>query len=776
MGTLRSSTLQIIGMQAINMMSNFVIPLFQSAPMAVGEMLLAASSMSTSEWLAGWGGTLWNIVRVFLGLGFVIFVHELGHFLAAKFFGVKCEKFYVGFDVPIRIGPIRLPSKLFHFQWGETEYGIGSIPLGGYVKMLGQDDDPRRMEEENERIRLAGGQAEAVGHAQYDPRSFPAKSVFARMVIISAGVIMNIIFGIIFAAVAFKIGVPYDSSVIGDVFPGDPAWQAGLQSADRIIQVDEMKEPNPKMSFRDLREAIALAGFDNPTKPIPIIVERDGKTLSFDVVGTTRHDRDKRQRLLSLGFSGLSTTQLSAGEVFVREIDANWPEAKDVLPDFKPGDKIIAVNGSPLPIHDGFSSPLEHQLNEQLHPNFDKTIKVTVERTYDEDKKQFQESGEKAKQVELDWKPMPMKTLGIAFEPGPIAAIQVGSLAEKAGVKVGDLIEMLDDEPIKNAHILPLLIAKKKGREVTLKLRRAEKEGESGAAYTFSWRVPERFSIVDSSGLFNAVGLELPGSGIAFSPSNVIASLDPQATSRDGVSILPGEVVLNFRLDPSNDGIVLKSLESLFSTELKTLLQGRELKNGYSSLYLNSLIQRMPVGTKIKLDFMRDGVVKPASLVVAFDREWSWFDRGAIFQPARQIRTAESTQEAFSLGMKETKEKASSVLKFLRMLFTGKIPVEAAGGPGMIFYAATSAASEGTTNLLLFLTMLSANLAVINFLPIPALDGGHMMFLLYEGIIGKPVNEALQMRLTIMGVLALLSLMVFVTFNDVMNFSKLFGW
>jgi regulator of sigma E protease len=357
-----------------------------------------------------------------------------------------------------------------------------------------------------------------------------------------------------------------------------------------------------------------------------------------------------------------------------------------------------------------------------------------------------------------------------------VAAIQAGSLAEKAGVNVGDLIETLDDEPIKNANTLPLLIAKKKGRDVILKLRRAEKEGGAGEAYAFSWLVPEQFSIVDSAGLFNAVGLELPGSGIAISPSNTIASIDPSAISKDNGNILPGEIVLNFRLDPSNDGLVLKSLERLFSTELKKLLQGRELKNGFSSLYLNSLVQRMPVGTKIKVDFMRDGVVKPASLVVAIDREWAWFDRGVIFQPARQIRTAESTQEAFSLGVKETKEKASSVLKFLRMLFTGKIPVEAAGGPGMIFYAATSAASEGTTNLLLFLTMLSANLAVINFLPIPALDGGHMMFLLYEGIIGKPVNEALQMRLTIMGVLALLSLMVFVTFNDVMNFSKLFGW
>ena len=80
-----------------------------------------------------WGTFFYNILLVAVGLGFVIFVHELGHFLAAKAFGVKCEKFYVGFDVPIKIGPIRLPSKLVHFQWGETEYGIGAIPLGGYA-------------------------------------------------------------------------------------------------------------------------------------------------------------------------------------------------------------------------------------------------------------------------------------------------------------------------------------------------------------------------------------------------------------------------------------------------------------------------------------------------------------------------------------------------------------------------------------------------------------------------------------------------------------------
>ncbi len=86
------------------------------------------------------------------------------------------------------IGPIKLPSTLGKFQWGETEYGIGIIPLGGYVKMLGQDDDPRKAEEEAERSRLGNGE-----DAPLDPRSYPAKPVWQRMIIISAGVIMNLI-------------------------------------------------------------------------------------------------------------------------------------------------------------------------------------------------------------------------------------------------------------------------------------------------------------------------------------------------------------------------------------------------------------------------------------------------------------------------------------------------------------------------------------------------------------------------------------------------------
>ena len=140
------------------------------------------------------------ILKAAFGLGFVIFVHELGHFLVAKACGVKCEKFYVGFDVPIKIGPIQFPRTLFRKQWGETEYGIGIVPLGGYVKMLGQDDNPANTAKEAERIRVAreqSGDNQEETPPEVDPRSYPAKSVPQRLAIISAGVVMNLIFAVI---------------------------------------------------------------------------------------------------------------------------------------------------------------------------------------------------------------------------------------------------------------------------------------------------------------------------------------------------------------------------------------------------------------------------------------------------------------------------------------------------------------------------------------------------------------------------------------------------
>jgi regulator of sigma E protease len=206
--------------------------------------------------------TVWSIARVVLGLGFVIFVHELGHFLVAKMCGVKCEKFYVGFDFfDIKIGDIvLLPRALLKWQWGETEYGIGVIPLGGYVKMLGQEDNPSSMEAENLRdagdvdAGLRGG---PIDREQLDPRSFRAKSVLQRMAIISAGVVFNLIFAVIFAAIAFKSGVNYSPAIAGTPIPGGPAWEANMDGAT-IVRIGEKRFDEGYAPFIDVAQEVLM--------------------------------------------------------------------------------------------------------------------------------------------------------------------------------------------------------------------------------------------------------------------------------------------------------------------------------------------------------------------------------------------------------------------------------------------------------------------------------------------------------------------------------------
>ena len=123
--------------------------------------------------------------------------------------------------------------------------------------------------------------------------------------------------------------------------------------------------------------------------------------------------------------------------------------------------------------------------------------------------------------------------------------------------------------------------------------------------------------------------------------------------------------------------------------------------------------------------------------------------------------------DAFANGAYKVVDDLKRVGKTLKTLIQGKISPTNLGGPGTIAVVATSEAAASTSRLLLFLTFLSANLAIVNFLPIPVLDGGHMMFLAYEGIFRRPVNERVQLILTYGGLAFVLCLMVFVISMDV---------
>jgi regulator of sigma E protease len=171
--------------------------------------------------------------------------------------------------------------------------------------------------------------------------------------------------------------------------------------------------------------------------------------------------------------------------------------------------------------------------------------------------------------------------------------------------------------------------------------------------------------------------------------------------------------------------------------------------------------------------FRREGKIQdPITLSIHNAEGWYWHQRGVLLSPLMQTHQTDNVLAAANLGFWETSRRFKEVLNVLRLLFTGRLGLKGLGGPGQIAYAAASEAEMGVSRLLLFLTFLSANLAILNFLPIPALDGGHMVFLTAEAIRGKPVNEELQVRLTMAGVLCLLSLMAFVIIKDILWFAN----
>lgn len=713
--------------------------------------LLGAEDATMLSWL---GDTAWVVASVALGLGFVIFVHELGHFLAAKLFGVKVEKFYVGFDVPISLLGLRLPRTLGKFQWGETEYGIGILPLGGYVKMLGQDDDPRRAAEERERIRLAQGTGDGAGlngataddeeSFALDPRSYPAKSVWQRMVIISAGVVMNLITGILFAAVAFGLGVSYEPAVVGSTIPGYPAWEAGLPHGGRVVTAAGLKN-DPKLHFEDMMMEILKAGIDEPEEPIDISIQHDDEVIGYRLK-TRAASPDSKRRLIGIG--PLRSTMLGgqlAAEAF--------SSAATVLDKADRGAKITHINGSAIPVDTVVGVEQAADLINMLTRKPGESVRLDLLR-------------QDGSTTSIDLAPQPYKSMGLRFAVGPVSGLVTGGPAARAGLKIGDrIIGLGSTAGDLDAITLPQRISQA-GPEVILLVER----GEEGASVQREITVQ-----ADQQALYgNPVSpasnqVELTGLGLCIELETKVTGLDSVGQAlADQVQV--GDELQQIAIEWPEKKVPAELAEIFTEQALKLLENGWKIDPSQPLANLIDYLQKMPVGTKVKLTLARGEkkqIVEVATTLQASSD--FWYERGLVLTPVRLIHRADSVGEAFSLGLREANRKAADVFGFLRMLFTGDVAMKQVGGPLAIVNLIGTAASDGFSKLLITLTLLSINLAILNFLPIPALDGGHMVFLIAEAVRGKPINEEIQARLTMVGVLGLLSLMVFVLINDYLN-------
>ncbi|HEX7450598.1 MAG TPA: site-2 protease family protein [Pirellulales bacterium] len=661
----------------------------------------------------------WLIVlEVAVGIGMVIFVHELGHFAVAKACGVKCEKFYLGFDIG--------GWKLCKFQWGETEYGIGVLPLGGYVKMLGQDDNPSRQREETERAKLKPSPDAASPATRpadqpaveevFDPRSYLAKSVPQRMAIISAGVIMNVIFAFVASSIAFGMGVEQIACVVGGVVPGGPAWKSGIEADDRITQMGSEKNP----IFRDIQMGVPLA--DDIESGVDFVIQRKGltKPITINVVP------EKKGLIHQIGMKSAHLRELSEPV-----ISPPYAPLALLKPDLRPGDVVVAVNGEA--VADGA------ELDQALARHPGKTT-LTVERA--------DKSGA-SERVDVELPAVATITPGVVMQMGEIAAIRQGSPADIADVRKGDLLEKIDGESPGDPLTLAARLAARAGETVQLTLRRGDQVLKR--AVELSKDVTDNtFPAPDSP-------VAVPVLGIAVTVGNTIASMESAAAA-----LKPGdEVVKAVLLPPSEETQAekfgLKKGEFQLRHEVK--LAGKQ--------HWPFLVDQMQVvlpGTKLELTLSDD---RTATLELAPDTDRPNADRSLVFEPVTVLQKAGSLGEAVRLGERETAYSLSIVFRFLRKIFSGQVPITGMGGPVTIAQQAGMEASAGMSKLLLFLAMLSANLAVLNFLPIPLLDGGHMVFLAAEGVRGKPVNEQVVAWFQFAGLFFLAGLMLFVFLLDV---------
>ncbi|GHE48799.1 RIP metalloprotease RseP [Sphingobacterium griseoflavum] len=271
-------------------------------------------------------GTLVMIGQVVLGLSILIILHELGHFLAARAFGIKVEKFYLFFDA--------WGVKLFKFTYKDCEYGIGWLPLGGYVKIAGMIDESMDTEQLKQ---------------EPQPWEFRSKPAWQRLIVMLGGIIVNVILGIfIFWMMTFRYGEnDIDNSKLPyGVVPGIIGKEIGIQAGDKILAVNG----KPAVKFLgDVMSSEVLMG------DAVLTIERDGSKQELKVPADILNAvaEHKKNEFVSPRHTLNSVKEVDKG---------SEAERMKILV----GDSITAVNGTPTRFYDEFTGALRSNIGKTV--------------------------------------------------------------------------------------------------------------------------------------------------------------------------------------------------------------------------------------------------------------------------------------------------------------------------------------------------------------------------------------------------------------------------
>lgn len=679
-----------------------------------------------------------NLILVAIGFGFVIFWHELGHFLAAKWAGVRVEQFAIGFGSAIvsyrkglgfRFGTSGPEYQQILQQEREglqradvsaispTEYRLNWVPLGGYVKMFGQEDM-------------------VASTTSTDADHYMNKSVGKRMVIISAGVVMNVILAAILFTVLFFIGYHPQAALIGDVRPGGPADKAGLEVGDRILAIND----TPQYAWPHVAISVALL------KP--------GQPAIFETQPAGTEDAASRQRLEVRPEPDPATGMVSVGigmTPALKGVDPRFvAENADTLqklftPDalaVGPGEVVLAVAGTPV---DTVEFDDYYILDRAVRGAGAAPVEITVRTLSGAEQTRYVqprlldlgETGEEARSREAEKHiyagllPL-VEVLTVQLDSPNFGKLMPGDVIERiVVVGTADRVSMPSFGQMRQV----LGAAGKAGQKVDVIVRRGR---ETVTLEGLELKVVNRDTGQYGLGFIPAVdsGQTVLGGIAADSPASAAG-----VPAQGRVARVGGEPVSSWlQVVAHLQGALASGAQSI---ELE-IANGEEVTTHTLALEERAREQIAAVRPDVFLCFISE---------------------------ANPVTTTLKTRNPFQAmwwGVRETKDQIVQLyLTLKRVAVDQTVSPKNLTGPVGIFQFGTVVARNGSDWLIWFFAVISANLAVVNFLPIPILDGGHMVFLASEKITGKPPSPKVQTAALYAGLLLIVGLVLFVTYNDI---------
>ena len=684
-----------------------------------------------------------NVLLVVLGFGAFILVHEFGHFIIAKLSGIKVEAFSIGFP-PILVGVrktddgyrIRILPGFFpkeddesgegrlsftigrRAKVGETEYRIGLIPFGGFVKLLGQED---------------------VGPVKVsdDPRSFANKPVGTRMRVLAAGVVFNALSAIVVFMIVFLIGIRLTAPVVGGVHVNSPAARAGIKAGDVVIKIGGK---NGNLDFSNIGLAAALSDV-NEAVALRVRHE-DGSEEDFSLVAERRSGTPLKV------FGIMMPQSLTIAKVRDQE---------ELLErtGLRPGDRIKSVNGRDVHKHwkleeiiTGAVAPEVTVLAERINPVSKKVelIKSPIRLALN-----FADSYDVNDESELYhiYSMVPRLRVTTVLRKRISIVDRIISWPDKLLIRAGIKEEVLDEKPrlrkgdvvlavgdVENPTYKELrdVIRKYEDEKLSIKILRVDANG-FGEDLTVTVR-PERLTDVDEVMIGGfALDAEHPVVAKTIDMEGFPAKLEiPRGASITAV-----------------DGVGVSNFYDII----------REIGRN--------------AGKQITIDWRKDeetagSVALDVGAAEEFVTVKSKFDEFVPFELLERLYQASRPIDAIVMGYRKTVMFIAQTYVTLRRLVGGLVsPKQLIGPVGILTFSYTIVAERPLIYYVYFLGLISACIAVINFLPLPPLDGGLVVLLLIEKIKGSALSERTQGIIAYAGWVFIGAFFLYVTFNDIVR-------